>query len=161
MNFRRRGIMRGLAIAFGSGVVSRWNEPAEAAQQAAQMEKVTGIGGLFFRAHDPKALRLWYQQNLGISIVPSSYGESPWQQEAGPTAFMPFPESTKYFDPGKAWMVNFRVRDLDKMAAQLRAAGTEVKIDPQTYPNGRFAHLKDPEGNPIELWQPEKSAGAH
>jgi len=83
MNFRRRGIMRGLAIAFGSGVVSRWNEPAEAAQQAAQMEKVTGIGGLFFRAHDPKALRLWYQQNLGISIVPSSYGESPWQQEAG------------------------------------------------------------------------------
>jgi predicted enzyme related to lactoylglutathione lyase len=52
-------------------------------------------------------------------------------------------------------MVNFRVRDLDRMAAQLRAAGIAVKIDPQSYPNGRFARLYDPEGNPIELWQPK------
>jgi predicted enzyme related to lactoylglutathione lyase len=124
------------------------------------MEKVTGIGGLFFRAHDPKALGLWYLQHLGISLTPTSLGDSVWQQEAGPTIFAPFKETSSYFgDAQKVWMVNFRVRDLDKMAAQLQAAGIEVKIDPQSYPNGRFARLHDPEGNPIELWEP-KDAGS-
>ena len=119
------------------------------------MEKVTGIGGFFFRAKDPKALGLWYQQHLGVSLIPTSYEESPWQQEAGPTAFAPFKETSEYFgDTHKVWMLNFRVRDLDKMAAQLQAAGIEVKMDPQSYPNGRFARVHDPEGNPIELWQP-------
>ncbi len=121
------------------------------------MEKVTGIGGLFFRAHDPKALGSWYQQHLGISLTPSSYGGSVWEQEAGPTVFAPFPETSGYFgDVHKVWMVNFRVRDLDKMAAQLRTAGIEIKIDPKSYPIGRFARLYDPEGNPIELWQPAR-----
>jgi len=119
------------------------------------MEKVAGIGGLFFRAHDPKALGQWYQGHLGISLTPTSEGAPVWQQEAGPTVFSPFPETSKYFgDPQKVWMVNFRVHDLDKMVAQLRAAGIEVK-DPESYANvGRFARLHDPEGNPIELWQP-------
>jgi hypothetical protein len=61
------------------------------------MEKVTGIGGLFFRAHDPKALGHWYQQHLGISLTPSSHEESVWQQEAGPTVFSPFLETSDYF----------------------------------------------------------------
>ena len=109
------------------------------------MEKVTGIGGLFFRAKDPAALARWYQQHLGVSLTPSSYGESPWQQEAGPTVFAPFAETSDYFgDAHKAWMVNFRVRDLDKMSAQLRSAGIAVKIDPQSYPNGRFARVYAP-----------------
>ena len=126
------------------------------------MEKVTGIGGLFFRAHDPKALGRWYQQHLGVSLIPSSYGESPWEQEAGPTAFAPFEETSDYFgDAHKVWMVNFRVRDLNRMAVQLRAAGIEVKIDPQSYPNGRFARVHDPEGNPIELWQPARPDAPH
>lgn len=125
------------------------------------MEKVTGIGGLFFRAHDPKALGLWYQQHLGISLTPSSEGDSVWEQEAGPTVFAPFPETTKYFgDAQKAWMVNFRVRDLGKMAAQLEAAGIEVKIAADDS-IGRFARLHDPEGNPIELWQPAKPDAPH
>ena len=125
------------------------------------MEKVTGIGGLFFRAHDPKRLARWYQEHLGVTMTPSSYDEPVWQQQAGPTVFAPFEEKTEYFgDMQKAWMVNFRVRDLEKMAAQLRAAGIEVKIDPQAYPNGRFARLHDPEGNPIELWQPVGSAAS-
>jgi len=120
-----------------------------------KMEKVAGIGGFFFRAHDPDALGRWYLQHLGIALTPSSNDAPVWQQEAGPTVFSPFPETSGYFgDPHKVWMVNFRVRDLDKMVAQLRTAGIEAKIDPQSYPNGRFARLHDPEGNPIELWQP-------
>jgi predicted enzyme related to lactoylglutathione lyase len=133
--------------------------PAKAAAKSesggTEMEKVAGIGGLFFRAHDPKALANWYLQHLGIPLTPTSAGATAWQQEAGTTVFSPFPEKSGYFgDPNKVWMVNFRVRDVDKMVAQLRTAGIEVK-DPESYPGvGRFARLHDPEGNPIELWQP-------
>jgi uncharacterized protein (TIGR02246 family) len=128
--------------------------PAASAEPAA-----TGIGGFFFRAHDPKALTLWYQTQLGVLPVPSNYGESPWRQEAGPTAFAPFPETTKMFGAGKDWMLNFRVRDLDGLVARLRKAGIAVKVDPTTYPNGRFADLHDPEGNPVQLWEPGGVAG--
>jgi glyoxylase I family protein len=176
MRFHRRQLLRTLSVAFGSSFILSRDRLGIAAQTATQpttsspaagavaskaaptgeMEKVTGIGGLFFRAHDPKALASWYQQHLGVSLTPTSEGEHAWEQEAGPTAFTPFPETTKYFgDAQKVWMVNFRVRDLDKMAAQLRSAGIEIKVDPQSYANiGRFARLHDPEGNPIELWQP-------
>lgn len=119
------------------------------------MEKVTGIGGLFFRARDPKPLARWYEKHLGVTVAPGTYEERPWFQQAGPTVFAPFPEATEYF--GKrthVWMVNFRVRDLDAIVAQLRAAGVEVTVDEQQYPNGRFARTHDPEGNPIELWEP-------
>ena len=120
------------------------------------METVLGIGGLFFRARDPVALSQWYLDHLGVAKVPASYAEAPWKQRAGPTVFAPFPQDTAYFGaPTTLWMVNFRVRSLDAMVAQLRAAGIAVVIDPEPYPNGRFARLHDPEGNPIELWQPE------
>lgn len=84
-----------------------------------------------------------------------TYEQTPWQQESGPTAFTPFDLDTSYFGSAKnGWMVNFRVRDLDAMLAQLRAAGVDVELDTQQYPNGRFARRYDPEGNPIELWEP-------
>jgi glyoxylase I family protein len=119
------------------------------------MEKVTGIGGLFFRAHDPAGLARWYHDHLGITLTPTNYNDMPWQQQAGPTAFAPFPLQTDYFgDAGRMWMMNFRVTNLDVIIAQLRAVGVEVTPDPEIYPNGRFARLYDPEGNPIELWQP-------
>jgi glyoxylase I family protein len=119
------------------------------------MEKVTGIGGLFFRARDPAALGRWYQEHLGVTLTPTNYDELPWHQEAGPTVFAPFPEHTTYFgDPKQTWMINFRVRNLDAMVAQLRAAAIAVTIDPEEYPNGRFARLSDPDGNPIQLWEP-------
>jgi glyoxylase I family protein len=126
---------------------------AAARADGGDMETVTGIGGLFFRATEPKVLAKWYSDHLGVNLVPSKPGDSAWRQEAGPCAFQPFPEKTTYFD--KQWMVNFRVRDLEKMAAQLRAAGSTVEIDPKVYPNGRFARLSDPEGNPVELWEPQ------
>jgi glyoxylase I family protein len=126
-----------------------------AAEVKPSRERVLGIGGLFFRSRDPKALADWYQRHLGIDPTPTDYQHAVWRQAAGPTVFAPFPMDTHYFgSPQQAWMVNFRVRDLDAMAAQLRASEIDVKIDPETYPNGRFARLHDPEGNPIELWEP-------
>jgi glyoxylase I family protein len=120
------------------------------------MHHVTGIGGVFFRAKDPTMLGQWYKDNLGIDLVPADYTHKPWSQEAGPTVFAPFPNDTDYFgNAEKNWMINFRVRNLDGMAEQLRAAGTAVSIDAEVYPNGRFARLHDPEGNPIELWEPK------
>ena len=175
MSFQRRQFVHILTYAVGSSFILPQSELAMAAQNPSQattpaapatavakneskgteMEKVAGIGGLFFRAHDPKALANWYQQHLGIDLTPTSEGGNVWQQEAGATSFTPFPETTKYFgDPNKSWMVNFRVHNMEKMVAQLRAAGIEVK-DPESYPGvGSFTRLHDPEGNPIELWQP-------
>ena len=156
MNKQRREFLTALTAAAGSALL-----PASlaAAQQtpaatSATKETVTGIGGFFFRAQDPKALGQWYQDHLGISITPRSLNDPVWTQQAGQTVFSPFPETTKYFgDLTKQWMINFRVADLDKLTAQLQAAGITVKLDPTAYPNGRFAHLHDPENNPIELWQ--------
>jgi glyoxylase I family protein len=120
------------------------------------MEKVSGIGGLFFRAADPVGLARWYERHLGISLFPTDYNAKPWTQEAGPTALAPFPKDTDYFgNPAQARMLNFRVRNLEAMALQLRAAGIDVHYDPEQYPNGRFARLHDPEGNPVERWQPK------
>jgi catechol 2,3-dioxygenase-like lactoylglutathione lyase family enzyme len=119
------------------------------------MTKVTGIGGVFFRAKNPEALARWYQQHLGVDPVPPDYSQPPWSQQAGPTVFAPFPEDSEYFgSPERRWMINFRVPDLEAIVQQLRTAGIEVALDPQLYPNGRFARLHDPEGNPIELWEP-------
>jgi predicted enzyme related to lactoylglutathione lyase len=120
------------------------------------MEKVTGIGGMFFRAKDRDALAKWYQDHLGVTQTPKSYDDPVWEQEAGVTVFEPFPADTDHFgDRENMWMLNFRVRDLDAMVKQLQGAGVEVVIDTTEYPNGKFARLTDPEGNPIELWQPK------
>ena len=120
------------------------------------MQKVTGIGGLFFRAKNPAATAEWYRQYLGIDLVPADYNQKSWSQEAGLTVFAPFPQDSEYFgDATKCWMINFRVRNLDAMVEQLRAARIDVVVDADAYPNGRFARLRDPEGNPIELWEPK------
>jgi len=117
--------------------------------------RVSGIGGLFFRSRDPDALQRWYEQRLGVLAVPKSYDGDVWIQEAGETVFAPFELDSEMIGPPEhTWMVNFRVADLDAIVAQLRAAGEEVTVDPERYPNGRFADLRDPEGNGIQLWQP-------
>ena len=116
------------------------------------MEKVNGVGGVFFRSKDPKALAKWYHDHLGVDA-----GNGPWNTEAGMTVFAPFKQDTDYFGrPEQQWMINFRVNDMDAMIAQLKAARIEVETRAEwdSVDYGRFAHLKDPEGNPIELWQP-------
>ena len=115
------------------------------------MEKVTGIGGLFFRARDPDALARWYADHLGIDMAAGI-----WQQQAGPTVFAPFPHDTDYFGRlNQHWMINFRVADLTAMIEQLRAKGIAVETRTEWDSEvGRFARIHDPDGNPIELWEP-------
>lgn len=116
------------------------------------MAKVTGIGGFFFRAQDPVALAAWYDQHLGIGWV----NDGPWPQEAGPTVFSPFRHDTSYFAADRQWLLNLRVDDLAGMIARLQQAGIAVETRPDEWDSeaGRFARIHDPEGNPIELWQP-------
>jgi predicted enzyme related to lactoylglutathione lyase len=118
------------------------------------MEKVTGIGGFFFRVKNSNALNEWYEQHLGVRKVGERDEDGSWWQDAGPTVFASESEEDQAGGPAYAWRINFRVRDLDAMVAQLRAAGQSVEVDATLYPNGRFAHLRDPEGNRIELWEP-------
>ena len=122
----------------------------------APMERVLGIGGVFFKARDAAALARWYAEHLGVGGPPETYDEDDWVQEAGPTVFAPFGEEhweSPHLGP-TGWGINFRVRDLDAMVAQLRSAGLAVEVDDEAYPNGRFAQLADPEGNPVQLWEP-------
>ena len=119
------------------------------------MEKVTGIGGIFFRAKNPEALSAWYHEHLGVSPVPQSFEQLPWIQEEGATVFAPFEDNSDYFgNPEKQWMINFRVKNISVMVEQLQKAGIEVVLSAEENPIGKFARLTDPEGNPIELWQP-------
>lgn len=113
---------------------------------------VTGIGGLFFRAKNPDALRDWYVEHLGVGSAP--YGL--WETQGGPTVFSPFKADTDYFPADRQWMLNLRVDDLNGLCANLRAAGIVVVTKPEwNMPGvGNFARIHDPEGNPIELWQP-------
>jgi predicted enzyme related to lactoylglutathione lyase len=113
--------------------------------------RVTGIGGVFFRARDPAALAEWYREVLGIGQPPDL-----WRQEAGFTVFAPFAADTDYFGrPDQAFMVNFRVDDLDGLLERLRARGIAVETRAEWDGEaGRFARIHDPEGNPLELWEP-------
>ncbi|MEL6962112.1 MAG: VOC family protein [Pseudomonadota bacterium] len=118
------------------------------------MERVSGIGGVFFRSKDPKALAQWYQTHLGINLAPTDMKMQPWVSEEGVTVFAPFADDTDYFPSDRMFMLNFRVEDLDAMLAQLRAAGVEITREEAMDGIGRFARIHDPEGNPLELWEP-------
>jgi glyoxylase I family protein len=119
------------------------------------VERVTGIGGLFFRAQDPGHLASWYAEHLGVDPPPESYDVGSWWQQAGPTVVAAMAADAEHLGGGsQSWAVTFRVSDLEAMVRQLRSAGIPVDVDPEEYPNGRFAGLHDPEGNPIQLWQP-------
>lgn len=121
------------------------------------MEKVLGIGGVFFKARDPKALAAWYAEHLGVPLA-AGQTYAPLTAAAGDvTAWSVFPADTKYFGPGPApLMVNYRVANLDAMLAQLRAAGAAVEDRVDSYDFGRFGWATDPEGNRFELWEPAK-----
>ena len=126
------------------------------------MARVTGIGGFFFRAQDPEALERWYGTHLGVVKLDSHAYEDPgWFQDRGETVLAAFAaDSSMPIPTGKGWAINFRVDDLDGVVEALRAAGIAVEPHAETYPNGRFAELADPEGNPIQLWEPNAASTA-
>lgn len=114
------------------------------------MAQATGIGGVFFRTRDPQALMGWYQTHLGIDL-----SQGAWMQAAGPTVLAGFEQNSEYFGLDRPFMLNFRVDDLDALVGQLREAGIEVLLDPSWNSEiGRFARIHDPDGNPVELWEP-------
>jgi glyoxylase I family protein len=125
------------------------------------MARVSGIGGFFFRAHDPEALNRWYAQHLGVVLPTGRYEDPGWFTDRGETVFTAFSyDSDAFGTPKKTWKINFRVSDLDDMVKQLRGAGIAVQPHDREYPNGRFAELADPEGNQIQLWEPNAASQA-
>lgn len=112
---------------------------------------VTGIGGLFFRSRDPETRAAWYREHLGVDAG----SDTVWRQEAGMTVFAPFPADSDYFVPDQAFMLNLRVTGLDALVAALEQAGIPVERRAEWDGEyGRFARIHDPEGLPIELWEP-------
>jgi predicted enzyme related to lactoylglutathione lyase len=123
------------------------------------MKKVTGIGGVFFKSDDPKAISDWYTKNLGLPVGP--YGTTfEWLHEddaskKGSTSWCAFPADTKYFNPSeKPFMINYRVADLAALVEELKAENVTIVDEIAEYDYGKFVHILDPEGNIIELWEP-------
>ncbi|HEY9027495.1 MAG TPA: VOC family protein [Burkholderiaceae bacterium] len=122
---------------------------------------VTGIGGVFFKAKDPKALAAWYRDVLGMPVQP--WGGAALRHDAPghppAAAWSAFAASTSYFAPSTGdFMVNYAVDDLDALLKRLHEKGVAVVKQVDDDANGRFAWILDPEGNKVELWQPKASA---
>jgi predicted enzyme related to lactoylglutathione lyase len=123
------------------------------------MKRVTGIGGIFFKCRDPQAINAWYRKHLGFKV--NEYGslfqgrefDNPDNQTL--LQWAPFAADTDYFKPcQKEFMINYRVENLETLLVQLQEEGIEVVTELQAFPYGKFAHIMDPEGNKIELWEP-------
>jgi predicted enzyme related to lactoylglutathione lyase len=123
------------------------------------MAKAVGVGGLFFRARDPKALCAWYAKHLGIEAADGGSLVFDGAASAGLTVFPHFPEDTKYFgENSQRAMVNFRVDNLDELLEKLSAERVSIDPDRMDFSYGRFAWIHDPEGNRVELWEPAKAS---
>lgn len=123
------------------------------------MKRVTGVGGVFFKSRDAKALGEWYQRHLGMNVEPWGGVEFSWANDPaganGTTTWSPFKHDTKYFEPGTAsFMINLRVADLHALVAALKDEGCDILDKVEESEFGKFAHLLDPEGNKVELWEP-------
>ncbi len=145
-------------LVFGAGLCLA---PLAVAQPAAPAEpaagRVTGLGGVFFRSKDPKALAAWYRDVLGLPVEPWGGAMLRYDAPGHPQvlAWNPFPQSTGYFAPStREFMIDFAVDDMDAFLARLKAKGVEPLKRDDSDPTGRFAWIVDPDGTKIELWQP-------
>ncbi|MGH9502477.1 MAG: VOC family protein [Terriglobales bacterium] len=127
------------------------------------MKRVTGIGGIFFKAADPEALYRWYEKHLGVPLAPDGSGAVfEWRdnhepEQEGMTVWSIFPRDTKYFEPSSSpFMINYRVDDLDGLLQALSQEGVKIDSRREDHDYGRFAWIMDPDGNRIELWEPPK-----
>jgi predicted enzyme related to lactoylglutathione lyase len=126
------------------------------------MARVLGVGGIFFKSKDPAALLRWYNEVIGLELQDWGgvllFPEAMAAHPGAATVFSPFKQDTTYFAPStKDFMINFAVDDLEGILASCAKHGVEAKVLPDE-PNGRFAHISDPEGTRIELWQPKPMA---
>ena len=130
------------------------------------MARVTGVGGVFLKSKgDGKSLAAWYQKHLGMKLEDWGGAILKWpedkQEDKGLTVWSTAKSDSKWFSPSEsAFMINYRVDDLDELLSQLRAADVEIVGEPQSDDNGKFAWIMDPDGNKVELWQPMKKSGA-
>lgn len=122
--------------------------------------KVTGIGGIFFKSEDPEKTKAWYGENLGLAIT--AWGSSfefrnaHRPEEKNYLSWGIFPDSTEYFNPSqKEFMVNYRVQNIEGLVKKLRDNGVEIVDEIEEYEYGKFIHIMDPDGNKIELWEPD------
>ena len=144
-------VLLAVPLAFAAGRISAPDAPGE-------LPRVTGIGGIFFKSTDPQALKAWYQHHF--SMPTNEYGAMVEFREAvsGDTAYLqwsPFNEKTKYFEPStKPFMINYRVRGIERLVDNLRAEGVTICDSIAAYEYGKFVHVMDPEGNKLELWEP-------
>jgi catechol 2,3-dioxygenase-like lactoylglutathione lyase family enzyme len=155
----RASILAAVLVGFIGGLLAAGQDQKPPGLPA---ERVAGIGGVFFKARDPKALSAWYRERLGVPVrAGGEWSLFEWRERedagrVGTTVWSLFPSDTGYFSPSQAtFMINYRVRDLDGMLAQLRALGVGVESKVAEEFNGRFAWVVDPEGNKIELWEPK------
>jgi predicted enzyme related to lactoylglutathione lyase len=160
---RIRHLLSVLSIVLGCGCASHSREAGGPTPKAKEppTEQVTGIGGVFFKARDPKAMAAWYREHLGIQskggFALFTWREKEHPEEVGRTTWALFPTNTAYFGPSSpALMINYRVAHLERLLEQLRRDGVKIeKTEDSDY--GRFAWITDPEGNRIELWEPKKN----
>jgi predicted enzyme related to lactoylglutathione lyase len=123
------------------------------------MRRVTGVGGIFFKSKNPKALSQWYRDHLGMNVEKWGGVAFRWADDPsggkGTTVWGPFKDTTKYFEPSSSsFMINLRVADLHGLLAALRAEGCQVLDKVQESEDGKFGYVIDPEGNKLELWEP-------
>jgi len=155
-------------VIVGSFALGMMVEAVRASMSDTAEARVTGIGGVFFKAREPQKLAGWYREHLGIQLEPAGSGPTApsfcafeWRekgdpQKAGETVFAIFSDKSKYFDPSQAsYMINFRVANLDRILAQLKKEGATVEEKTSDESTGRFGWAIDPEGNRFELWEPK------
>jgi predicted enzyme related to lactoylglutathione lyase len=148
--------MRAIVVAaiFAAGFISGQLIQAQSKEAPLPAERVSGIGGIFIKAKDPKGLGQWYGDKLGVPLF--LWRERDDSNAVGTTVWGMFPADTKYFAPStSSFMINYRVRNLDRMVAQLSAQGVKIEGKIVDDFNGRFTWVMDPEGNKIELWEPK------
>jgi predicted enzyme related to lactoylglutathione lyase len=146
-----------LAAAFVAGFAA--NGAINGRTKTQKMKKVTGIGGVFFKCRDPQKIKDWYKTHLGLDT--DQYGTNfEWRQgtdssKKGFTQWSPFSETSKYFEPSKKeFMINYRVENIEALVEELRKEGVTITDNIEVFEYGKFVHILDPEGNKIELWEP-------
>ena len=125
------------------------------------MQKVTGIGGFFYKSANPDKLNEWYEKHLGVTQSPPNQLSGGWWTDAVPSIYCAEPEDLKFAGTSQNWYINFTVDNLEAMMDQLRNSGIEVELKHDATKFGKFAHLYDPDGNLVELWEPSKELLSH